>query len=358
MSAESAASSKATTAAGPVPPTGGRTVDQYRDAVDSLRNRVDLFGKTLAGLATVGTGAVGLAKVGDLFPNEGEEGWVWAAVIGLLAAAAGAVTVAVRLMNVSQPLVIDPDLDATDWRRGERSYAAKVFRASANRFGYDSLVALQQRERVLRSVAGRASNEAEQARRTTLADEVKLEIEGALARTQLVIVRRRATRAVCGMGSILCYVLVATGLVTFALGTDAVSSSRQDDIAIAKSCGEARAAGATKEELQGTACSTPPTASEADVIAIAKSCGEARAAGATKEELQGTRCTSGAADSGGSTPPPTRNEARAALVTDLVAAWATCAKLEADAGPNAGDRPLSKADCRAIQVAIRGLSAP
>src|SRR4051794_34757809 len=102
------------------------------------------------------------------------------------------------------------------------------------------------------------------------------------------------------MGSILCYVLVATGLVTFALGTDAVSSSRQDDIAIAKSCGEARAAGATKEELQGT------------------------------------RCTSGAADSGGSTPPPTRNEARAALVTDLVAAWATCAKLEADRGPNAG----------------------
>lgn len=50
--------------------SGPRTASNYRDIADALRSRVDLFGKTLAGLATVGTGAVGLAKLGDLFPED------------------------------------------------------------------------------------------------------------------------------------------------------------------------------------------------------------------------------------------------------------------------------------------------
>ena len=40
------------------------TVDVDKMA-DTIRSRVDLFGKALAAIATIGTGAVGLAKVAD-----------------------------------------------------------------------------------------------------------------------------------------------------------------------------------------------------------------------------------------------------------------------------------------------------
>ena len=41
------------------------SIPDYDALADKLRARVDLFGKAIAGLATVGTGAVGLATVSD-----------------------------------------------------------------------------------------------------------------------------------------------------------------------------------------------------------------------------------------------------------------------------------------------------
>jgi hypothetical protein len=58
------------------PPSGGRTAAEIRVVGDELRKRVDLFGKTLAAVATLGTTAVGLSKICDLFPAEGKWGWV------------------------------------------------------------------------------------------------------------------------------------------------------------------------------------------------------------------------------------------------------------------------------------------
>ena len=53
--------------------SGGRTASEIRDIADRLRNRVDLFGKTLAAVATLGTTAVGLKQ--DRRPVPGG-GWL------------------------------------------------------------------------------------------------------------------------------------------------------------------------------------------------------------------------------------------------------------------------------------------
>ena len=53
------------------PLSGGRTATEFRDIADALRSRVDLFGKTLAAVATLGTTAVGLSRIQDLFPARG-----------------------------------------------------------------------------------------------------------------------------------------------------------------------------------------------------------------------------------------------------------------------------------------------
>ena len=95
-------------------PAGGRTATEFRDIADGLRNRVDLFGKTLAAIATLGTTAVGLSKIGDLFPAEGNEYWVWAACLGLASAAMAAIWVAVRLMRVARPVFMRVDLDGNE----------------------------------------------------------------------------------------------------------------------------------------------------------------------------------------------------------------------------------------------------
>ena len=46
------------------PQSDDRTAKEFHDVADALRNRVDLFGKTLAAVATLGTTAVGLSKIG------------------------------------------------------------------------------------------------------------------------------------------------------------------------------------------------------------------------------------------------------------------------------------------------------
>jgi hypothetical protein len=302
---------------GKAPPSGGKTASEFRDIADTLRNRVDLFGKTLAAIATLGTTAVGLSKIGDLFPAEG---WGWLAVVlaclGLATAALAAIAVAVRLMGVGRPVFLDPDLDNTELDEGERKDVLPVYEGAAKRFGYTSLVGLRERERILRNAAARATDAEDRARRTTLADEVKTEIEQALARSQVVVVRRRATEAVGGW-SWLMYVLGIVGLILFAAGTDWVSSDREDLVAKAKACGEAREAGATKGELERT---------DGD-------------------------CDAQATTGGGESKPPSAVEARAEVTVQLAAALKACAALVHKAG-DAASGPLRDESCDSVRDAI------
>lgn len=303
-------------------PSGGRTAGEFRDIADTLRTRVDLFGKTLAAVATLGTTAVGLSEVSDLFPADGNEWWVVGACVALGVAALAAIWVAVRLMLVGRPVFLQADLERNEeLDGGERTAVRPVFEAHARRFGYSSLIGLQERERSLRLAASHATGEAERARRTKLADDVKEDIEQALARGQLVVVRRRATKAVSGAVAWALYGAVIVGLIVFAVGTDIVSSDRRDTVADAKACGDARKAGATAGELART---SPICDGEGE--------------------------TTGAGDS----DPPTAAEARAQVAAKLAETLTTCAALVHVAG-DADSGPLDDAQCDRVRRALAAI---
>jgi hypothetical protein len=297
-------------------PSGGRTASEFRDIADALRSRVDLFGKTLAAVATLGTTAVGLNKIGDLLPAEGNSGWVVAACGGLGVAALAAIGVAVRLMLVGRPIFMQADLKDLDSK--EAGLVKPVFSAAAARFGHTSLTGLQERERSLRTAASRATDTEDRLRRTALADQVKAEIEQALARGQLVVVRRRATQAVSDVGTWSLYLAVIGGLVVFALATDAVSSARTN----AKACGEARKAGATAGEL-------------------------GRASDACDGEAEKTE----------KPQPPSAPEARAQITAKLAAALEACTALIKD-DTDAKRRPLKTKDCDPVRAAVAAMDPP
>lgn len=299
-------------------PSGGRTATEYRDIADALRSRVDLFGKTLAAVATLGTTAVGLSEIGDLFPTEGNGEWAVLACAGLALAALAAIGIAVRLMCVGRPIFMRADVDGNeDLDEDERKAVRPVFEAAAERFGYTSLIGLQERERSLRNAASRTTDKDERARRTALADDVKAEIEQALARGQVVAIRQRSTAAVSGWGAWRLYLAVVAGLIAFALGTDFVSSEREDPIADAKACGEARTAEATAGELGRTN----------DICD-----GEALA---PEEEPA----------------PPSTAEARAQVTAAVAVALAACTALVEDAGGTESG-PLDDEDCDPVREAV------
>ena len=297
------------------PPSGGRSAGDLREVADDLRKRVDLFGKTLAAVATLGTTAVGLEAIGDLFPIDGNGWWLVLACSGLFLAAMAALYVAVRLMNAAKPVFMSIDLEHSGLRRKERKAVEPVYEGAAQRFGYTTLAGLEQRERALRKAAARTSDADERARRTALADEVKTEIEQALARGQVVAVRRRATNAVGDWKSVLLYAVFILGLIGFALGSDAVSDGRTDAVAVAKACGEARKAGATSGDLEQAK----------DVCK-----GEAKAT--TPKEVSSA-------------------QARAEVTTALTKALTACAELvKKEAADDSG--PLQDTDCDPVREAL------
>jgi hypothetical protein len=270
MAEDKTASSNTQAAQSTAVPTGGRTVAEFRDIADGLLKRTDLFGKTLAAVATLGTTAVGLAKIGDLSPTDGNGWWAAIACLALAIAALAAIGVAVRLMNVARPIFMRADLDSIPYNElsfDEKTEVKPVFDEAAKRFGYTSLVGLEERERSLRSAALRATEKDERARRVALADEVKAEIEQALARGQIVVIRLRSTGAVSGLWAWPLYVAVIVGLIGFAYGTDKVSSERKTEvhkaaIAEAKDCADARKAGAVSKELSRTGICANDTQSD------------------------------------------------------------------------------------------------
>jgi len=267
---------------------------------------------------------VGLSKIGDLFPTDGNEEWAWAACIALAIAALAAIWIAVRLMMVAGPAFVSPDPSGVDdIDADERKEEVKpIFKAAAGRFGYTSLAGLLERERSMREAAAQTADEAERARRTVLADEAKTEIEQALARSQVAVVRRRARNAVTDPLSWGLYLAVIAGLIVFAVGTDKVASERRDLVADAKACGDARKAGATDGELGRT-----------------------------------ETCDSDAAKSEPEPKPLSAVEARSEMTVKLAALLQACTALVPKEGETTG-RPLADEECDPLREALTAMNIP
>lgn len=293
----------------------GRTTAQYRDIADKLRGRVDTLGKTFGALATTGATAIGLAKIGDLFPlpkGDDYKAWAYAAIGGFALGALAVVYLATRLSKVSRPLYVRSDVEGMERDREisgkERRRIEPLFERTARLNGAQSLVGYERRGAALRRTARWTRHEDERARREARADEVRADVEQTLARAAVIVIRRRAAKALTGFGAWAAYVAFVAGLVLFALGTDKVASGRVDP-ATAKACADARSAGATPEEL-GPPCSKTSagaggdTASEGQVrvtiaeqaLAALKTCEDAVKAGTLETaDCQGLRGAVGAA---------------------------------------------------------------
>ncbi|MFB6722887.1 hypothetical protein ACFCV3_22100 [Kribbella sp. NPDC056345] len=247
------------------PEADTRTAADYGKVADSLRNRVDLFGKTLAGFATIATGAVGLTTLSNLVPEDATPHWlrIGLAVAGLLLAAFGAITLAVLLMKAGDAAVVE--VEKLGLTEDEKRLIDPIFTEAARRFGLSSLGALDEKEISLRRSAARMPVGDTRKFREERALEIRTQVELALARSQVAVVRRRASSAVSGTLAKCCYAFVAVGLVVFALAADASSQNRSDQIATAKACAEARKAGATVADgLDVSGClAVAPTPAEA-----------------------------------------------------------------------------------------------
>ena len=226
-------------------------------------------------------------------------------------------------MMVAGPAFINPDpSNKDDVDPDERKDEVEpILKVAASRYGYSSITGVLERERAVRAVASLTADDAERGRLTTLADEVKAEIEQALARAQVAVVRRRAKNAVSDWLSWVLYIAVIAGLLVFAVGTDKISSDRVT-IADAKACADARKAGATSTELSDT-----------------KTCDQTAAQAASQSES------------------PSAAEARAEVSVKVATAVQACAALASERGQQAG-KPLTNDACKRLRAALVALNQP
>ena len=262
---------------------------RWRDAADKLRGRVDLAAKALGGVGTTALTAVGLARIGDLFPvppGLAPAIWFTLALIGFAGLAAAVFLVTRRLWSVHKPIFMRTDPDAMrmqeDLDDGELHQVRLVYQEAADLNDVPSLRAYEARGHRLTRIAARTADEAERQRLEKLTASIHTDIQAVFARAALRVIRKRTTAAVLGHGTKTTFLLFVAGIFLFALGTDYVVSERSERVTIAKSCAEARSAGAL--ELPAI-CGEPPGDEPQETSPTQE---RAIAAGALQEPLQ--RC--------------------------------------------------------------------
>jgi hypothetical protein len=271
---------------------GALNTQRWQEATDKLRSRVDLTAKALGGIGTTVASAIGIAKIGDLFPiPPGWPSWVWAvtAIAGFIAIASAILIVTSRLWKVNQPILMRTDSEAMkaqgDVDEKERQEVQLVYQQMADLNLVRSLRAYEARGHRRSRVAARTADEKKREKLEREATQIYREIQETFARAALRIIRRRTTNAIRGKGSRWAYVLLVAGVLGFALGTDYVSSERSERITIAKSCADAREAGANADTLPEI-CGEDPPADDPAKNSPAQE--QAKAVAALSEPLQ--RC--------------------------------------------------------------------
>ena len=233
-------------------------LERFRAAIESVRARADLTAKGISGLAVTGLTAIGIAKIADVFPYEGPGVALVGLFTGFIAMAIAAFLFARRLWRSQEPIVMGTDPDKIEGLSDdERDQVKAIFKRIAELNSEKSLADYEEKARKLEAEAEKSSTT--KAKAKELREKVELittEILATFARAAVTIVQGRTTNALRDTAAVALFILFFVGLLGFAISSDALDSRRSGEIALAKSCAEARTAGAT--DLPEEACGEAP----------------------------------------------------------------------------------------------------
>lgn len=247
---------------------------RYREAMEKIRQRTDYTSKALATIGTAAIAGIGYAKLSDVFPWGGLNWAVCALGLGVLLMIA-AVFLLIRLFaSAGESVFTSSDLRETFHRNGikdkdEKLLIKKIYDEAADRGGANSLgdyetQALAMEKEAKENDASKikkvdANIEAVVKALRSRADQIFNEIQAAQDRAAALLLRNRAHRAVFGWGMAACVFVFVVGWYATAVAADYLQGEHTESteqIALAKSCAEARAAKKVVEDKIPTVCGT------------------------------------------------------------------------------------------------------
>jgi hypothetical protein len=219
---------------------------RFREAMEKIRQRTDYTSKALATVGTAAIAGIGYAKLADVFPWAG---WSWAIlalVVGVALMIAAVLLLVFRFASASESVFTSSDVAETVKRNGmgeaEEGLVQKVYDETAKQNGASSLVAYEEQGRKLEEEAKEAKKAAEAESLRARADKIFSDIQAAQDRAAALLLRGRAHHAVFGYGMVFWVVVFVVGWYATAVAADSLQSEHTDQVALAKSCAEARAA--------------------------------------------------------------------------------------------------------------------
>jgi hypothetical protein len=252
---------------------------QFKEAMDTVRERSDAAAKTLVGLGTAGLTAVGISKFSDVYPlPDGELLTVILVIVAFLLMAGVLVTITFLLLKANRPLVPEADADTmADTDDHEKDAIKAIYDEVARQNGAPAMRVYDARGRRYQRIADRKAQPADAAPIQAKAARIRAEAEAAMARAALLISRRRMNNALRSGGAIACAIVFTVALLTFGIGADRLDSKRTAELAAYKACADAETAGVTKlPSICNDATKKPPpnpvAARRADILRAYTSC--------------------------------------------------------------------------------------
>jgi hypothetical protein len=357
--AEAAASSN------PLTDFSSQLATRNRDAIDKIRSRADATAKTFGTVGTTVVTAVGISKLGDVFPLQEGLWWPWLVLgtAGFLLMLTAIAVITARLWGVSQPILTrtDPDLMSDNLDADELALVRTIYDESAALNGVRSLRAYEARAHRFDRI-GDSLDESSAKKLRDRAATIRGDVLAVTSRAAAQIVKRRSERVVRSRWMVLALLAFVGGVVLFAVSADRLDSARNGEITLAKACADARAANAAESELPAL-CGPAPRDEMAQVdldtgkvtlssneVALAKACVEARSSGASEVKLSRI-CGRPPSPPSSSAPPTAAAAADAALVAIAQGLEQCRAALRQETPPGTGVRcaPLERALAAALQ---------
>jgi hypothetical protein len=221
--------------------------------MEKIRSRSDLTAKGLAAVGTAAVGAIGYKEFANAFPAEGHWLIFVCLFLGPVLMICAVVALIVRFSRAGESVLTNADVEhvveVNHLDPGQRDLVEEKYSQMAKLNEVDSLGAYQARGfRFERIADRRPAAEADPVRQR--ADQVHGEVLATQSGVAALIVRDRAKKAMTGW-TIVWIFLFAGGWYSVSLSADALSAERTEKIEIAKSCAEARKAGADEDKLPG-----------------------------------------------------------------------------------------------------------